>query len=358
MSASGQPGVATFRIQSKRENLPAVLDVLRQVLREPSLPAKELDLIRASQLSRLKQSQSEPTTKAQNVVTRKISPFPKGHPRYVPTTDEEIAMIEAVTAADVKSLYKKMLNGHHGELTIVGDFDVDSTLETINRALADWNSEVAYEYVPNRGDFTVEPGYEQINTPDKANAMYFAATVFPLRDDHPDYPALTIANFILGSSGLSSRLGDRVRQTEGLSYGISSGLRASSKDKRAAFYVYAITNPANGGKVRTAIKEEIDRLQKDGITKQELDAAKAGYLQRQQVSRTNDGQLAAALGSTLFVDRTMQFTADQEARIAKLTVDEVNTAIRKYLSHDNLFVAMAGDFEKVASENAAEKESK
>lgn len=358
MSASGNPGTATFRIQSKRENLPAVLEVLRQVLREPSFPEKELEQLRASQLSQLKQSQSEPNTHAQTAVSRKISPFAKGHPRYAATTEEKIEMLESVSVADIKKLYSEMLNGQTGELSIVGDFDAESTMQIVNRSLADWKAPVAYEYVPNRGDFTVEPGYTQINTPDKANAMYFAATVFPIRDDNPDYPALMIGNFILGSSGLSSRLGDRVRQQDGLSYSIGSGMQASAKDERAAFYVYAITNPVNGEKVRAAIKEEIDRLQKDGITPEELVSAKKGYLQQQQVGRTRDGRLAGALSSSLFVGRTMQFTADQEAKVSSLTVDEVNAAIRKYLSHDKLFVAMAGDFDKATDEPSDEKVEK
>src|SRR5690606_1448631 len=116
-----------------------------------------------------------------------------------------------------------------------------------------------------------------------------------LSDAEPDYPALVIGNYILGSSGLSSRLGDRVRQQEGLSYGVGSGINAQSLDPRTTFTVYAITNPGNMGKVETAIREEIERLRKGGITAEELNAAKQGYLEEQKVSRADDSRLGALL---------------------------------------------------------------
>ena len=99
-----------------------------------------------------------------------------------------------------------------------------------------------------------------IETPDKANAFYFAGGIMPLRDDDPDYPALIIGNYVLGAGALSSRLGDRIRQKEGLSYGVGSSLGASPLDKRATLTLYAIYNPANLDKLSVGIREELLKI--------------------------------------------------------------------------------------------------
>ena len=83
-----------------------------------------------------------------------------------------------------------------------------------------------------------------------------------------------LGNFIFGGSSLSSRLGDRVRQKEGLSYGVGSGFTAGTEDKVGRLSINAICNPANIGKVETAVLEELERLLKDGVTADELDKAK------------------------------------------------------------------------------------
>ena len=167
-----------------------------------------------------------------------------------------------------------------------------------------------------------------------------------MRDDADDYPALVIGNFILGGGSLSSRLGDRVRQKEGLSYGVGSGFNASSLDKRASFYLYAITNPKNMPKVKTVILEELDLLLDTGITEKELTLAKQGYLQKGQVSRSRDSALAGLLAGTLQASRTMQHIAKQEKAIQSLTVEQVKAALNKHFQKEKLHIIAAGDFKK------------
>lgn len=96
-----------------------------------------------------------------------------------------------------------------------GDFDKDLVVSAVDEFTKDWKSDVPFERIPRVsvnnevGDFT------KVNTPDKANAAYFAAMTLPMKDSHPDYPALAIGNFALGSGGLLRGLADRVRQKDG-----------------------------------------------------------------------------------------------------------------------------------------------
>ena len=159
------------------------------------------------------------------------------------------------------------------------------------------------------------PGAQkQILTPDKANATYLGALLFPLRDDHPDYPALVIGNYILGSGALSSRLGDRIRQKEGLSYGVSSSFSASSWDERATLTITAISNPTNSLRVVKAAREELDRLLRDGLSTDELAHAKKGYLEALKMNRANDVALSGLLSNLRHLGRTMAYEADFEKR--------------------------------------------
>ena len=167
---------------------------------------------------------------------------------------------------------------------------------------------------------------------------------------HPDTAALSLGNYILGGGALSSRLGNRVRQDEGLSYTIQSAFQTSSIDERSIFYIFAIVNPDNADKLNGVIREELDRLLKDGITEDELSQQKEGLLQKQQLQRTNDSSLAQLLGSHALTGRTMQFTSDFEQRLRDLTVEDVNAALRKHIDPNRLYIVMAGDFEKAKTE--------
>jgi zinc protease len=185
---------------------------------------------------------------------------------------------------------------------------------------------------------------QQIITPDKANAVYVAGMAFPMKDSDPDYPALMMGNYVLGAGALSSRLGDRVRQKEGLSYGVRSYLSADSVDPRASLTINAICNPKNIEKVNNAISEELARLLADGVTPPELDKAKQGYLQQMQVARTSDSALVATLADCLFADRTMAFYGDLERKVASLTPPQVLETMRKYIDPKKLVIVDAGDF--------------
>src|SRR5262249_34246337 len=157
-----------------------------------------------------------------------------------------------------------------GELAIVGDFDPDACRPILHATFAGWTAAKPYARVATSAPSGLPGVQQQIKTPDKANATYASGLVLPLRDDDPDYPALVIANVIYGGSTLASRLATRVRQQEGLSYGVDASFSVSSFDPRATLTTNAICNPQNIDKVDKAIADEWARLLHDGITAEEL----------------------------------------------------------------------------------------
>lgn len=348
LGASGSAGEASFVIQTKRDKLPAVLELLRQILREPVFPTSELDILKQGQRADLEQAMTDPQQLALRAVRRVLSPYPVGDVRYYPTIEEELKLTESLTATAVKQLYSDMLGAQAGQIVVVGDFDEDSTVAALSGMLKGWKSKQPYERIARRGDIDVKAETIKIETPDKANAFYFAGGIMPLRDDDPDYPALVMGNYILGAGALSSRLGDRIRQKEGLSYGVGSSLGASSLDKRATITFYAIYNPANLDKLSTAIRQEVDKILESGVTQKELDDARQGYLQRQEVSRTEDVNLSQILESTLLANRTMEYYANQERAIRELTPEKVRDVMRKQIDPAKILTVVAGDWAAVS----------
>lgn len=360
LSPEGSPGEATFELETRREHLAAVLGVLQQILREATLPADELEIIRNKRLAGYEQNLTDPTELARIAVSKAMGgDYPPTDVRYVATVPESITAWKNLQQSQVAMLYEKFLNGTTGEVAVVGDFDIDEIRPLLEKTFDNWKVSEPFAHIPRSGDVKIAPLHQVISTPDKENATYLSGTVFPMNDLNPDYPGLLIGNFVLGSSGLSSRLGDRVRQKEGLSYGVGSFLRPSSLDERTTFLTYAITNPQNIDKVEAAIREEIQKLLDDGITEEELEAAQKGYLESQIVSRSEDKQIAAMLVATAYLDRTMEYYETREQAIKDLSVAKVNAAIKKWIHPDRIAVVVAGDFSKAdkpQAESTTQKE--
>ena len=340
----GGIGALSFSIQAKRDTLPAVLDLLRQVLREPLLPADEFQVMKRQRLTGLEQMKTEPAMLAARWLQRQLNPYSSDDLRYVATIEESIERMKSVTHEQVVQLHRDFLGSQAGELTMVGDFDAKICLPILHDTLAGWKAARPYARIAAPIQRDVPASQHTINTPDKANATFTAGLVFPMRDDDPDYAALVMGNYILGSGTLSSRLGTRVRQKEGLSYGITSSVSVSSQDQRASFTISAIVNPQNLPRLQVCALEELDRLLRDGVTADELNQARAGYLQSMKVGRSSDSALAGSLGGLRHLDRTMLWEADLEKKISALTPEQISAAMKRHIDPQKLVVVSAGDF--------------
>jgi zinc protease len=154
-----------------------------------------------------------------------------------------------------------------------------------------------------------------------------------------------MANRIFGGT-FSSRLVHRIRDKDGLSYGVNSAFQVDGKDDGASFLANAICAPQNAPKVEAAFREELARALKDGFTAEEVAADRKAWMEQNVVGRSQDGALAATLLNRDRFGRTMKFDENLEARISSLTVEEVNAAFRKHIDPAALSYVKAGDFRK------------
>ena len=353
LSVSSTIGLLQISAKTKQEFLPEVVKLIGEIIREPRFEASELEVIRRQIVTSLEQSSTDPSSLGRRSVDRRLSPYPTGHVLEVQSIEDEIAMYRAVTIEQIASLHRDFIGNEAGEVTAVGEFDVESLKQLLVAELKDLDSDEPYVRVGRPAHPEVPGSIEAIETPDKENAVYRASLQVNLADSDPEFASLELGNFILGGGSLSSRLGNRVRQQEGLSYGIASYTLPRSKDNRVDFIVAAITNPGQKDRLVQVINEELVKIREEGITETELNEAKAAYLQAARVRRSDDGALNQELLGSLFNDRTLQHVADHEANIANATVESVNAAVRKHIVPENLVIGVAGDFAKANASEAS-----
>lgn len=342
MRMSGTHGVLSTAIETKRKYLPDVVELLSQILKRPRFDATELDVIRTQTTTSIQASMTEPNALAPLNVRRRLAPFGNENLRYIFSLEERIAACESMSAQRLQELHT-LLAADSGEIAVVGDFDIAELQELLDSAFADWTSPHEFRRIPQPAQNQVPGGLELVATPGKDNAVYYCNQQIELRDDHEDYPGVFVANDILGESSLASRLGNRVRGQEGLSYGIGSGLHAHAIDHRATFLIYGITSPQNRDRFLDAIREEVVLLCEEGVTEKELAESKHGILQSRVLERTEDANLARQLAYQLFAGRTMEFQIQLESAVANLNVEQVTTAFRKHIQPEQFVAAFAGE---------------
>ena len=193
LNGSGSLGTATFTVQTNRQHLDAVLEPLKQLLREPTLPAEELEVLRREQLARYEKNKTDPQALAANSFRRTLSPYAKDDVRYNPTVEESIERTKSVTLEQIQTLHRKFLGAAHAEVAVVGDFNPETTRPILAEMLGDWNGQRPYVRIPQKAFTEVKGQTVSINTPDKANAVYFGDMALPLQDTDPDYPALILS---------------------------------------------------------------------------------------------------------------------------------------------------------------------
>ncbi len=331
------------RITTTRANLIPTLRLVAEVMKEPAFDPKEFEILQRQQLAGLDQQKSDPGSQAFTAYQRALSPYPKGHPLYVQTIEEQIADMQALTVEDVKKVYTDLVGASHGDVAVAGDFPRDSVLAVTRELFGSWRSPKPFARLV-RKYHDAPATNEKLETPDKPNALFVAGMNLKVRDDSKDFAALTLGNYMLGGGFLNSRLATRIRQKDGLSYGVGSGLGAQSLDSVGTFTANAIYNPENVSRLETAFREELDRVLKDGFTAEELEKAKQGWLQQQLQNRSSDGFLVSLFSQQAVTGRTMAYNTQFEQWVADLTPNDVNSAMRKYIDQSKITIVKAGDF--------------
>ncbi len=342
-SLGGGPTQAAGQFQTVRTSVAAVIGLMGELARRPSFPEEEFEIIREQQIAGLEQASTDPQALAEIELARIMEPHERGHPNYNETIEEAIESLRSVTLDDARSFYADFWGPQNGKIAVVGDFDEAEARAAIEEAFGDWES--PHPFARIAGAF-VDPEAQnvEIETPDKPNAILWARQNFELRDTDADYAALLMAGEMIGGGVLNSRLADRIRDEEGLSYAVQAIITGHPVDGTGQLLAVAIFAPENVDKVESALIEELQKVLDTGFSQEELDGARQGWLEGRQLSRSQDSALAGALAQNLYFDRTFDFAQALEDRVRSLSLEEVNQAIRDRLDLDKLTIVKGGDF--------------
>ena len=333
-------------ISTVRGNLEESIKLVAEVAREPSFDEDEFELMKKNQLTTLQAQVSEPDALAGVELYRHLRQYPKGHPSYVSTIEEDIEGYGSVTLDQVKEYYNEVAGlSNSTTITVVGDFDPDEVFTWLEESFGDWISSAPYERI-GRDAQSNEAKFIEVHTPDKTNALMRAAFDFPMTDEDPDYESLRVAFEIFGGGFLNSRLAVKIRVEEGLSYSVGASFRAHQIDERGDVWAWASVDPENMDALVNFFKEEVIRAVEEGFTEEEVTVAVNSIVDSRKGRRASDGAMAGMLHDTMFYNRELSHYQEVDDRYASVTLEEVNDAFRKYVSVEKFSIVTAGDLEK------------
>jgi zinc protease len=326
-------------------DLPLLLEVLSDELKNPAFTAEELGKAKKELENDFLRNDDNTSNRALERLSQLV--YRDNHPYRGVGRAKLVESATAATVDDLRAFHRARYSGAGLILAIVGDIDTAKTLALVEKHLGTLpkGERISYAQIARTtpGDKAVR---EAITMRGKANMNIVLGTASGLRRSDADYEAALIANAALGQNSLSSRIGRRVRDTEGLSYALGSRL-ANSDLVDGLWWVNVNVAPQNVAKALQSTREEIEKFAKEGVTAAEVESQQSYFAGNYQVGLGSNGGVATALVNAEKFGFGPRYLDEFPSRIRAVSTDEVNAAVRKYFFPDKLHVIVAGDLEKV-----------
>ncbi len=344
-----------FSFTCTRETLEDALNFMTQLETTSTYPEKELTHALKQLSTALEGKSDDPIVLARDAMRRHFRTYPEGDPRNPLTTEETLKTLKTVDRKAAYDWYHDVFSTENGAIAIVGDFDAKAVRATLEKTLGKKKSQgKANAYIHYESQFKpVAAKRIVIDTPQKENAAIFARIDFKGNLFTEASPAYEVANWILGGgTSISNRLINRLRQKEGLSYSVYSQAILPAFGDRASWVGFAIVAPQNLAKAEKSMKDEIERALDKGFTKKEVEEAVTGLLQYRAVNRSQDAYLASSWLTYMLKDKDFLESKAYEERLRRLTVKDVNEALRAMICADGITYVLAGDLAKAKKAGA------
>lgn len=338
LAVSSDPDRLLFSTTLLPGGLPAVLDVLAEVLTEAAYPARPVDGERERVAERIAIARSQPSVLARSALAARRY---GNHPYAVQLPAPEL--VRKVSPAALRTLHRDRVVPAGSTLVLVGDLDPRAATDAVAAALAGWTaSGEAVEAPP----VTLQaPGaLEVVDRPGAVQSNLRLGGPAPRRTD-PQLPALRLANMVFGGY-FSSRLVENIRERRGYTYSPRSSvdhLAAASSFLVEADVATEVTGPAF-----LETWYELGRMAELPVTADEVDAARRYVLGSMALSTSTHAGLASTLSALLGAGLPAEWLAEHQQALAAVTVDEVREAAARYLAPTALTGVVVGDAERVA----------
>ena len=327
-----------FQGRALREDVPDVLHVLAEQVREPSFDADEFGKAVAQYQAALHRSAESTSSQASSAFSRML--YDPAHPNYTPPTAISLNRLDEVTVEEIRSYHAQHFGGNELVIAFVGDVDWSMVEEALQGGLGDWAEHAA----PPRFE---EHGHEQalgrveVRMPDKQNVDVRIGHSIPVRRHHDDFLPLYLGTFILGGN-FSARLMTKIRGEMGLTYGIRAGLHGLDKAYDGHWQVGVTLSEENVERGIEAVLAEVRRFVEGGVTDEEVEDKKTTITGTFKVSLAATRGLAQRLHRTIRNGFEVAYLDRYPAEVEAVTTAQVNDAIRRYIHPDDFQVALAG----------------
>jgi len=337
-SLSFHAGVHTsgFGGRALAEDLPLLLDIMSDALRFPTFPPEYVEKLRAQLLTGL-------AIRAQDTADMACLTFDQilyaDHPYRHPEGGWP-ETIQAIRRDDLAHFHQMNYGPRGLVLALVGAIEARKAAELVRQMLGDWQNPLQREL----GDLPpLKPlkrtARRQIRISGKTQSDIVMGSTGPRRKD-PDYYSASLANSILGEFGMMGRIGDSVREKEGLAYYAFSSLSAGVGP--GSWTVHAGVNPANVEKAARLVKKEITRFVEEGVTQEELGDNQANYIGRMPLSLESNAGVANSLLNIERYDLGLDYLHRYPQLVGAVTTESIRQVAEKYLDVKRLAFAVAG----------------
>lgn len=318
------------------EDLPLLVRLLSEVLREPTFPPKEIEKLRHHLLTGLA-IRAQDTADMADLVFDGI--LYRGHP-YARPEDGYPKTIKAIQRQDLQRFHRRTFGPAGMVIVIVGALEPKRAAAVVRRTLGSWkNPEQVEVEIPGDPRLLRATTRRHHKIAGKAQADIIVGTNGPRRTD-PAWLAAALGNSVLGQFGMMGRVGKSVREVSGLAYyaysNLSSGLGPS------AWTVSAGVNPVNVERASDLIIRELKRFVDKGVTAKELADSKANFVGRLPLSLESNAGIANALLNIERYQLGLDYYQRYAKRVQAVTRGQVLEAIQKYIDTERLVVATAG----------------
>jgi zinc protease len=343
VSLSSNTFTVTVSAQSLSRDLRLILSTLAEELGEPAFPADELEKLKQRTMAAIQHGQEDTRQRAIERFTQLV--YPEGNPFRQPEASRLIGEIEAIAVEDVREFYERHYSAASLILAVVGDVTAGEVRELIAETLARWQGARAPQISLAETPLQAEPKRELVWMKDKASLDVVIGHASRLRRANPDYLPAVVANRALGQSTLSSRLGLKVRDELGLTYGINS-FYAESGLGDGPYLISVTVAPTNVERAIEATMRIFEDFVAGGIRDDELRDEQSSVIGSFKVGLATNMGMATQLASAELYGLGVGYLDDFPNLIAALTKPEVDAAIRKYLHPECATTVVAGTYDQ------------
>ncbi len=347
ISASANRDYIMVSLSVLKKDLDAGFALFADALTNPAFEPAELERKRELVTGSLVQSLQDPDYIASRAFVNTVF---GGHPygRNVRGTPESLA---SITRADIEKFHKLHFTPANSILAVAGDLDAGELDDLLERHLGQWSgSSIGTGTGPEKSALPAPEAPEPrmvLNNMDITQANIYLGHL-GLRRSNPDYYAVQVMNYALGGGGFSSRLMDTVRDEMGLAYSIHSTFRPYMDS--GLFYVNVQTRNNATTKVVETIRSIINDVRDNGITEDELEAAKAFLTGSFPRRLSTAGKTARFLALIEYFDLGLDYPEVYISTINALTLEDIRKAARKYLHPARSVLSITADLEKAGLE--------